>query len=88
MNNTPVTTIIFADVCRSTQLFETYGDRRAREIVGHALEVMERVINSYDGAVIKTIGDEVMCTVDSPDKAVLAACEIHKQIGRDQMLGR
>ena len=54
--------IMFADVVGSTQLFEVLGDDMARTTIAETLELLTNVINSHSGTVIKTIGDEVMCT--------------------------
>ncbi len=50
-------TILFADVCRSTQLFEQHGDVRAREIIATTLSALTQVAKKHGGRVIKTIGD-------------------------------
>ena len=56
--------IVFADVVGSTQLYEQLGDSRARDMVGRCLEIMRDVTESNNGTVVKTIGDEVMATLD------------------------
>ncbi|MGV6852439.1 MAG: adenylate/guanylate cyclase domain-containing protein [bacterium] len=87
-NNQSQTTILFADVCRSTQLFETLGDIKAREIIAHAIKVMMEQVEAQGGRLIKTIGDEAMCVVDHPRQALEAACEIHEEIARDMLLAQ
>lgn len=78
--------IVFADICQSTQLFENYGDVRAREIVMKTLTIIMELIEENEGSVIKTIGDEVMCTFPDSENAVRVACEIHKAISQDVSL--
>ncbi len=78
--------IVFADICQSTQLFERYGDVRAREIELKTLTIIMELIEENEGSVIKTIGDEVMCTFPDSEKAVHVACEIHKAISQDVSL--
>ena len=80
------TTILFADVCRSTQLFETLGDIKAREVISHAIGIMSEQVEAQGGRIIKTIGDEAMCVVDHPRQAIEAACDIHEEISRDMLL--
>ena len=72
--------IVFADVCQSTQLFETYGDVYARKTISQALSLLEERISDHDGMLIKTIGDEVMCTFSSAQNAVFAASEMHRSL--------
>ncbi len=78
--------ILFADVCRSTQLFEQYGDVQARELVAAAIELMSRSTQRYQGRVVKTIGDEVMAVLPNADRAVLAAVDMQKQVSNDPFM--
>ncbi|MEP7098284.1 MAG: adenylate/guanylate cyclase domain-containing protein [Dokdonella sp.] len=55
-------TILFADVSGSTRLFETLGDEVARRLISGVLAALSEVTASHGGRVIKTIGDEIMCT--------------------------
>ncbi|HSH01352.1 MAG TPA: adenylate/guanylate cyclase domain-containing protein [Anaerolineae bacterium] len=76
-------TILFADMARSTSLFERYGDVEARRIVAHALGMLGDITTEYGGTIIKTIGDEIMCTFPEPHNAVIASCEMQRAIGQD-----
>lgn len=75
--------IMFADISGSTKLFETLGDATARVKVADCLELLTRVIKAYDGTVIKTIGDEIMCTFETADNAASAAMEMHETLAED-----
>jgi adenylate cyclase len=72
--------ILFADVVGSTHLYEALGDERARETVQQCLRVMREATEQFGGAVIKTMGDEVMSTFPSPDDAMSAASQMQKRI--------
>lgn len=74
--------IIFADICRSTQLFELYGDTRARELISRTLSTLSDVTARHDGQVVKTIGDELLCTFPSAEHAVHAACEMQALVSQ------
>ena len=78
--------IIFADISKSTQLFEAYGNIRARDIVSHTLSILSRITEEYEGVVIKTIGDEVMCTFEVLDKAIDAALRMPQAVHEDEEL--
>ena len=78
--------IVFADISKSTQLFEAYGNLRARNIVTHTLNVLSEVTVDYNGKVVKTIGDEVMCTFDDLEKAVEASIRMPQVILEDPLL--
>ena len=72
--------IMFADVVGSTQLFEVLGDDVARATIAETLELLTNVTNGHSGTVIKTIGDEVMCTFPEADDSAYAATEMHETL--------
>ncbi len=75
--------ILFADVVGSTQLYDKFGDTKASATVARCLEVMKDATHKFDGTVIKTIGDEVMCTFPSVDNAMSAAAQMQALISTD-----
>ncbi len=75
--------IVFADISGSTRLYETLGDAVARELVAECLAVMTESIEKYSGTVIKTIGDEIMCTFATAEKAVEAAMGMQEGVTED-----
>ena len=76
--------ILFADVVGSTQLYDKFGDTKASATVARCLEVMKDATHKFDGTVIKTIGDEVMCTFPSVDNAMSAAAQMQALISTDK----
>ncbi len=80
--------IVFADVAQSTRLFETYGDIKARQVIAEALDAMAEITERCKGQVIKTIGDEIMCTLPDADLAVQATSEMQKAISQNPNLIR
>ena len=72
--------ILFADIAKSTHLYETLGDKIAQSLIGRCLTFFTRVTEAHQGTVIKTIGDEIMCTFPSPDSAVEAAIEMQQAL--------
>ena len=71
--------ILFADVCGSTRLYETLGDQRAQQVIGDCILFMLDIVARHHGTLVKTIGDEVMVRFDDPDDGVRAACEIQEE---------
>ena len=67
---------MFADVSGSTRLYDELGDEAALERISHCLNLASRLTRTYDGRVIKTIGDEVLCVFRSVNDAIAAACAI------------
>ena len=76
-------TILFADVSGSTRLFETKGDVEARRLIAAVLDALTQVCRQHGGRVIKTIGDEIMCTFPGALNGVLAACDMQRRMGHD-----
>jgi len=76
-------TILFADVSGSTRLFETKGDVEARRLISAVLDALSLVCVRYGGRVIKTIGDEIMCTLPTAMDGLLAACDMQRKMVRD-----
>jgi len=73
-------TILFADICRSTVLFNELGDQAALDLVMQAIQLAGDIAIQNKGNVIGTIGDEVMCTFDTPEDALVTANQIHHQM--------
>ncbi len=72
--------ILFADVVDSSRMYATYGNAEARRIVSACLEAMSAVVAEQEGAVVKTIGDEIMCRFPSADAAVTAAVVMQQRV--------
>ena len=81
-------TILFADVSGSTRLFETRGDEVAVRIVGSVLVALAEIAARHGGRVVKTIGDEIMCTFPGPLHGLLAATDMQRRIKTDEQFAR
>lgn len=66
-------TFLFTDLKGSTELYERVGDLVAYDLVREHFRVLNEIVASEAGAVVKTIGDAVMATFPTPDHAVSAA---------------
>ena len=72
--------VLFADICDSTGLYHRLGDAAARNVVDACLSLVTGLLPRYEGRLVKTIGDEVMCVFPGPDLAVLAASEMQSRV--------
>ena len=79
-------TVLFADICRSTVLFERLGDQDALNLIFKALELAGNIVTKQHGTIIGTIGDEIMCTFTKPEDSLIAARQIHKMMQRDPLM--
>ena len=79
--------VMFADISGSTTLFESVGDTRAFALTQECIEILKKVINTYQGTLVKTIGDEVMCTFPTASDAANAAIEMQEKVSDAQHIG-
>jgi hypothetical protein len=68
--------VLIADVCGSTPLFESSGDAKALELIADCLDSISRVVDAQGGAVLRSKGDDVLCTFPDADTAVCAASQM------------
>jgi class 3 adenylate cyclase len=71
-------TFLFTDLRGSTELYERVGDLTAFDLVKAHFHVLHEIVASEAGAVVKTIGDAVMATFPTPDRAVAAALRMRE----------
>lgn len=75
-------TFLFTDLKGSTELYERVGDLAAYELVRSHFQVLHDIVGDESGAVVKTIGDAVMATFNTPDRAVAAALRMRDGMRR------
>jgi class 3 adenylate cyclase len=73
--------ILFADIAGSARLYEDLGDQEAQEMISRCLTQLGETGMRHGGAVIKTIGDEIMLRFGSADDAFVAACAMQESMG-------
>ncbi|MBM6596427.1 adenylate/guanylate cyclase domain-containing protein [Microvirga pudoricolor] len=71
-------TFLFTDLKGSTELYERVGDLVAYDLVREHFRILNEIVASEAGAVVKTIGDAVMATFPTPDRAVAAALRMRE----------
>src|SRR5271165_6268863 len=71
-------TFLFTDLKGSTELYERVGDLVAFDVVRAHFQVLNEIVAAEAGAVVKTIGDAVMATFPTPDRAVSAALRMRE----------
>jgi class 3 adenylate cyclase len=75
-------TFLFTDLKGSTALYERVGDLAAYDLVRQHFRVLYDVVAAETGAVVKTIGDAVMATFTTPDRALAAALRMRNEMAR------
>lgn len=76
--------VLFADICGSTALYENLGDDLARKTISRYIDTLSGVVADHQGALIKTIGDEIMATFSSAEAAFNAACAMQTAVANEQ----
>lgn len=71
-------TFLFTDLRGSTELYERVGDLVAFDLVRAHFKVLHDIVATESGAVVKTIGDAVMATFPTPDRAIAAALRMRE----------
>jgi class 3 adenylate cyclase len=71
-------TFLFSDLKDSTALYERVGDLTAFDLVNEHFRLLQEIIASERGAIVKTIGDAVMATFETPDRAIAAAIRMRE----------
>ncbi|HXQ83510.1 MAG TPA: adenylate/guanylate cyclase domain-containing protein [Xanthobacteraceae bacterium] len=75
-------TFLFTDLKGSTALYERVGDLVAYDLVRQHFGVLHEIVAAEAGAIVKTIGDAVMATFLTPDRALAAALRMRKEMTR------
>jgi class 3 adenylate cyclase len=73
-------TFVFTDLKGSTALYERVGDIAAYDLVREHFRVLSEIVAAEHGAVVKTIGDAVMATFPTPDRALAAAFRMRESV--------
>ena len=86
-------TFLFTDLKGSTGLYERVGDLVPYDMVRSHFRVLHEVVAAEAGAVVKTIGDAVMATFPTPERALAAALPmreamvaLNRDSGREDLL--
>jgi class 3 adenylate cyclase len=73
-------TFLFTDLKGSTELYERVGDLVAYDLVRAHFRALNEIVAAESGAVVKTIGDAVMATFPTPDRAMAAALKMREAL--------
>ena len=73
-------TFLFTDLKGSTALYDRVGDIVAYDLVREHFRILQEIVASEGGAVVKTIGDAVMATFPTPDRAVAAGLRMRDSV--------
>jgi adenylate cyclase len=72
--------VLFVDVTDSTKIYESLGDTVALALINGLFARLEKTVTKYSGAIVKSLGDGLICVFEDPDNAFRAACEIQTTV--------
>jgi len=72
--------IVFASISGSSRLYDTLGNTVARNLISQCLTLMIEQVKSSRGTLIKTIGNEIMCTFEDARQAVESCIDMQEAI--------
>lgn len=68
--------ILFADICGSSPLYSESGNNEALQLIGARLDALAGIVAAHGGTVIRSKGDDVLCTFATANAALTAAREM------------
>jgi pimeloyl-ACP methyl ester carboxylesterase len=75
-----LSTVLFTDIVRSTELAAELGDRRWREVLEEQRALVRRELARFQGREVDTAGDGFLATFDGPARAVQCACVVRDTV--------
>lgn len=75
-----VTSVLFSDIVGSSKLYQQLGNAKAEEKIHFTMQTLTACAQRYSGRVIKTIGDEIMCSFVELSDAAEAAIEMNRLV--------
>jgi adenylate cyclase len=82
----PVKAVGFADMVGYTTLSQQVDEHTLATVVGRFEEIAYDTVSSFDGRVVKMIGDEVMYVTDDPAEAVRIGLALADEYAADEAL--
>jgi len=72
--------VLFADISGSSDIYDALGEEQAFQSIEVCIALMNRKLISYQGTLVKTIGDEIMCTFPDVEQAFHASCAMQSAV--------
>jgi len=81
---TQTLTVLFADITESSRLYHQLGDNVARGVINDCLSMLSLLLPRFNGRLVKTLGDAIMCVFPDAASAVGAATEMQAAVNADR----
>jgi class 3 adenylate cyclase len=76
-----LSTVLVTDIVASTEQAGRLGDRRWRELLDVHEELARRVVEEFQGQLVKTTGDGILATCDGPGRGIGCAAAVKDELG-------
>jgi class 3 adenylate cyclase len=73
-------TVVFTDIVASTEQVSRLGDRRWRELLEMHDELARRVVEEFQGHLVKMTGDGILATFDGPGRGIRCAAALRDEL--------
>ena len=73
-------TLLFTDLKGSTELYDRTGDVFAYKLVQKHFKILQKVVHSNHGGIVKTMGDAIMASFNIPYDGIRAAFDMMDEI--------
>lgn len=80
-------TVLFADITESSRLYQQLGDTAARNAITACLASLVDLLPRFEGRLVKTLGDAIMCAFPTAASAVNAAMEMQAMVTNQESGG-
>ncbi len=79
--NRVLVTVLFTDIIGSSQRAAEMGDRRWRQLLERHDEIVRAEVARWHGQVVKSTGDGILATFDTPTRALRCALGLGDELG-------
>lgn len=76
----PLVSVLYAEISGRQQLSGRVSETEATHALDRCFSRMDRAISSFNGHVVKHMGDRLMATFNTPEEALRAACEMQLRV--------
>jgi class 3 adenylate cyclase len=73
-------TVMFTDICGSTEIAAEIGDRRWRATLARHDSLTRELVAAYGGVAVKSTGDGFLATFDGPARAIRCAVDLGERV--------
>ena len=79
--------LMFVDIPGGVRIRGTAGGDVERDYLDHCISVISVVRKQHNGSLVRTVGSTLLCSFESGEEAVLAACDMQEAVERVESKG-